>query len=596
AEALRMALARPDLIILDVKLPDIDGFEVCRRIKSDPATRGVPVLHVSNTFVDIDDKVQGLESGADGYLTSVAEPLELLATVRSLLRARRAEDAAELSARQWQTTFDTISDGLMLLDGGGRVVQVNRTLERMLARSWSELVGHDVPAILGGDERARALFERMVESGERSSRDVELGPLWLRVSMDPIRDASGAVRGALCLVADITGLKRLEMQLLGQARRLQEDDRRKDEFLAMLGHELRNPLAPLSHALELIATPELSPDLATEALEIARRQVRHMARLVEDLLDLSRITRGTIELRRQPVEFRPIVAHAIESSRPQMEARRHEFVATLCPDALPMDGDPTRLEQIVTNLLNNAAKYTEPGGRVAVDLARQGGEAVLIVRDTGIGITPEMQRCIFDLFVQADRALDRSQGGLGIGLTLVRRLTELHGGTIDVSSDGPGHGSEFVVRLPVQAEAPAASVARSPDEAPAPPPLRRVLLVDDNNDSVKTLSMVLRLRGFDSRHALDGPRAIAITADWRPHAVVLDIGLPGMDGYQVAARIREQAGDDCPTLVALTGYGGAEARRQALEAGFHHHFIKPVNLDELFLVLAASAPRGAPGG
>ncbi len=596
AEALRRSLTRPDLVVLDVKLPDVDGFEVCRRIKSDPATRGIPVLHVSSTFVDIEDKVQGLESGADGYLTSVAEPLELLATVRALLRARRAEDAAELSARQWQTTFDTISDGVMLLDGEGRVVQVNRTLERLLGRPWSELVGHGVPAILGGDEPARAIFERMLASGERSSRDVEHGALWLRVSMDPIRDASGAVRGALCLATDITGLKRLEVQLLAQAHRLQEDDRRKDEFLAMLGHELRNPLAPLAHALELIATPELPPDLATEALEIARRQVRHMSRLVEDLLDLSRITRGTIELRRQPLEFRPIVAHAIESTRPQMEARRHEFAAALCLDALPMDGDPTRLEQIVTNLLNNAAKYTEPGGRVAVALVRRGNEAVLTVRDTGIGITPEMQRCVFDLFVQADRSLDRSQGGLGIGLTLVRRLTELHGGTISVFSEGPGRGSEFIVRLPVQAEAPAGSVAGPSDSVAGPSPRLRVLLVDDNSDSVKTLAMILGLRGFDTRHALDGPQSIAMAAEWRPDAVVLDIGLPGMDGYQVAARIREQAGNACPTLVALTGYGGTEARRQALDAGFDHHFIKPVNLDELASVLAASAPRGATGG
>ncbi len=396
----------------------------------------------------------------------------------------------------------------MLLDAEARVVQVNRTLERLLGLPWSDLVGHEVPAMLGGDEPARAIFDQMRESGERSSRDVSLGELWLRLSMDPIRDAANVPRGALCLVTDITGLKRLEMQLLEQARRLREDDRRKDEFLAMLGHELRNPLAPLSHALDLIGSPGLPVDVSAEALEIARRQVRHMARLVEDLLDLSRITRGKIGLRKQAVDFRAIVEHAIESSRPQMEARRHELTAEVCPESLPMPGDPTRLEQIVTNLLNNAAKYTEPGGRVAVSLSRQDGEAVLSVCDSGIGITAEMQRSIFDLFVQVDQSLDRAQGGLGIGLTLVRSLTELHGGTISVASEGPGLGSEFIVRLPVQAAEPVA-VPECPVPEPAARPVQRVLLVDDNRDSVPHAGAgppVAGVRGPACRRRAEGPR------------------------------------------------------------------------------------------
>jgi PAS domain S-box-containing protein len=597
SEALRLVAARPDLIVLDVKLPDIDGFEVCRRIKSDPTTRNIPVLHVSGTFVDIEDKVQGLESGADGYLTSVAEPLELVATVRALLRARRAEDAAHLSARQWQTTFDTISDGVMLLDGEGKAVQVNRTLERLLSRPWNELVGQDIPSLLGDPEQsARTLFDKMLESGARSSRDVARGDQWLRVSVDPIRDSDLVIKGALCLVTDITSQKRLEMQLLAQARRLQEDDRRKDEFLAMLGHELRNPLAPLSHALELIGSPAASPEIAQEALDVARRQVQHMSRLVEDLLDLSRITRGRIELRKQAVDFNAIVAQAIEASRPMMESRGHEFVTGLCRDPLPLEGDPTRLEQIVTNLLNNAAKYTEPGGRVSVNLSREGHEAVLSIRDSGIGITSEMQRSIFDLFVQVDQSLDRSQGGLGIGLTLVRSLAELHGGTIAVHSEGTGRGSEFVVRLPVHSEAPAEAGEVPPSPESAPSLRRRILLVDDNRDSVRTLAKVLELRGFDSRSAGDGPTALEIAEAWTPDAVVLDIGLPGMDGYQVASRLHELRGDHAPALIALTGYGGGDARRQALDAGFDHHFVKPVNLDELCRVLASPALRGATAG
>jgi PAS domain S-box-containing protein len=597
SEALRMVASRPDLIVLDVKLPDIDGFEVCRRIKSEPTTRAIPVLHVSGTFVDLEDKIQGLDSGADGYLTSVAEPLELLATVRALLRACRAEDAAQLSARQWQTTFDAISDGVMLLDGEGKVVQVNRTLERLLSRPWNELVGKDIPSLLGDPEQsARTLFDRMLESGARSSRDVALGDLWLRVSVDPIRGEGHVTKGALCLVTDITSQKRLEMQLVAQARRLQEDDRRKDEFLAMLGHELRNPLAPLSHALELIGSPAAAPEMAREALEVARRQVQHMSRLVEDLLDLSRITRGRIELRTHSVDFKAIVAQAIESSRPLMESRRHEFEAVLCAEPLPLDGDPTRLEQIVTNLLNNAAKYTDPGGKISARLSRENDRAILCVRDSGIGITAEMQRSIFDLFVQVDQSLDRAQGGLGIGLTLVRSLAELHGGTISVHSEGSGRGSEFIVRLPLNAEAPVPV-----DKLPATPEstlpsLRRVLLVDDNRDSVRTLAKVLELRGFEARSAGDGPKALEITEAWNPDAVVLDIGLPGMDGYQVASRLRELRGDRAPALIAMTGYGGDEARRQALDAGFDYHFVKPVNLDDLTRVLSAPALRGKLGG
>ena len=318
-----MAAMRPDLVILDVRLPDMDGFEVCRRIKSDPVTRGIPVLHVSSTFVDIEDKVQGLESGADGYLTSVAEPLELIATVRALLRARRAEDAAQLTKRQWQTTFDAISDGVMLLDGDGKVVQVNRTLERILGPSLGEIVEKDLPpsSAAGSHGNGRSSPGCSNPAVGRPGRS-PWATSWLRVNVDPIRDAENVVKGALCLVSDITDQKRLEMQLLRQAERLQEADRRKDEFLAMLAHELRNPLAPLSNALEIIAPPRREVADVAQALEIARRQIAHMARLLEDLLDVSRITRGKVELRKQVVDMGTIVTHAVETTRPFIDRQR----------------------------------------------------------------------------------------------------------------------------------------------------------------------------------------------------------------------------------------------------------------------------------
>jgi PAS domain S-box-containing protein len=591
-EALRMAAALPDLVVLDVRLPDMDGFEVCRRLKSDPATRAIPVLHVSGTFVDIEDKVQGLESGADGYLTSVAEPLELIATVRALLRARRAEDAAHLTSRQWQTTFDAISDGVMLLDGEGKVVQVNRTLERILGRPWGELVEKDLPALLGAPSPGEpTLFSRMLESGGRETREVSLGASWLRVNVDPIRDADHVVKGALCLVSDITGQKRLEMQLLHQAERLKEADRRKDEFLAMLAHELRNPLAPLSNSLEIIGLPGVGPSEIDQSLQIARRQIQYMGRLLEDLLDVSRITRGKVELRKQEVDMATIVTHAVETTRSFIASRQHALAVALPSEVVPVLGDPTRLEQIVANLLNNAAKYTDPGGRIEVTLAREGDQAAVRVRDTGIGISREMQEHIFELFVQAEQSLDRSQGGLGIGLTLAHSLVELHGGTISVASEGVGLGSEFVVRLPVLAlrENVAPACGRS---TPTDPGGRlRILLVDDSHDATKTLGKILEMRGHEISSVGDGPTAIERAAAWAPDVVMLDIGLPGMDGYQVGDRLRQRWGPDRLKMIALTGYGGEEARSRALQAGFDYHLVKPVNFDELYKILDELARR-----
>ncbi len=592
-EALRLVTVLPDLVILDVKLPDISGLEVCRRIKSDPATRGIPVLHISTTFVDIEDKAHGLDSGADGYLTNVAEPLELVATVRALLRARRAEDAAELSSRQWQTTFDTISDGVTLLDSAGKVVQVNRTLERILGRPWSELVGNSLSVLLDDPADSEgSLFAQMLASRSRRARDLSLGECWLHVSVDPIRDAVGAIKGALCLVSDITDRKRMEMQLLRQAEELQDAARRKDEFLAMLAHELRNPLAPLANTLEIIRLQSSSNSLIEDSLDIARRQIQHMARLLEDLFDVSRITRGKVDLRKKTIDFNLIVAHAVEMAVPLVESLHHELTVALPPEPLRIDGDPTRLEQIVSNLLNNAAKYTERGGRITVSLTRENNQAVLRVQDSGIGISAEMQRHVFDLFVQADHSLDRARGGLGIGLTLVRSLVELHDGSISVHSDGPGLGSEFVVRVPAIPEhTPVDSNVKRPSSPVASGRLR-ILIVDDNRDSARTLARVLELGGDEAFCTYDGPSTINLVATHEPDVVLLDIGLPGMDGYQVAEQLRTRWSADDLTLVAVTGYGGEEDHYRVRRAGFDDHLVKPVNLELLEKALEGRRTRG----
>jgi PAS domain S-box-containing protein len=580
-EALRLVASLPDLVVLDVKLPDMDGFEVCRRIKSDPATSAIPVLHISTTFVDIEDKVHGLDSGADGYLTNVAEPMELIATVRALLRARKAEDAAQLSKRQWQTTFDAISDGVLLLDSSGKVVQTNRTAELILGQPWIEIVGRNLPELWNEPtEPDVSLFARMLNSGERESRDLARGDHWLHVAIDPLRNGGNAINGALCLVSDITNRKRMEMQLLRQAEKLHQDGQRKDEFLAMLAHELRNPLAPLANALQIIGSQVRGNSLIDESLDIARRQIHHMARLLDDLFDISRITRGKIELKKSRVDFNAIAAHAVEAARPLTEALRHELAVVLSPEPLVVEGDSTRLEQVVSNLLNNAAKYTEPGGRITLTLRREDQSAVLQLQDSGVGITPEMQQRIFDLFVQADHSLDRARGGLGIGLTLVRRLVEFHHGTISVFSDGPGQGSEFLVRIPLAGPT---TLTETVHPSPRDESGRhlRILIVDDNKDSARTMAKILEIDGHQVSCTFDGPSVIAHVAAERPEVVLLDIGVPGIDGYNVAQQLRQLYTRDELMLIAMTGYGGDLNHARAQHAGFDHFLVKPVNLSSL---------------
>ena len=455
ADALRLAAERPALIILDVKLPDVSGFEVCQRIKQDPATAAIPVLHISTTFVDIEDRIHGLEGGADGYLTDVLEPLELVATVKALLRARKAEEAAQISTKQWQVTFDAINDGVVLLDRDGRAVQVNSAMEGMLGKSWNDLSGQEIHDLLSiPPVREDSPFLRMLDSGRREAVDLTLGDRWVRVTIDPLRDAAGDLKGGLCIASDITDRRRLEEELRRRAEELAAADRRKDEFLAMLAHELRNPLAPISNALEAIRLARNNATATEEALNIARRQIGHMARLLDDLLDVSRFTRGKVHLRKVPVDLTTILRQAVETSRPLIEKSGHELLTSFPTEPVWLDGDPTRLAQIVANLLNNAAKYTDRGGRIVLAADREGDQAVVRVRDSGIGLSAEMLPRVFDLFAQADRSLDRSQGGLGIGLTLVRSLVQLHDGSVSVESGGPGQGSEFIVRLPTSAHTP----------------------------------------------------------------------------------------------------------------------------------------------
>ncbi len=385
---------------------------------------------------------------------------------------------------------------------------------------------------------------------------------------------------------------RIEDELRRRVAQLADMDRRKDEFLATLAHELRNPLAPIRNSLHVLRLSGSTGPAAERLHEMIERQVSHLVRLVDDLLEVSRITRGKIDLRRERLDLATVLRSAVETSRPLIEVARHRLTLTLPPEPLILEAYPVRLSQVIANLLNNAAKYTEEGGQIWLTARAEGDEAVVSVRDTGLGIPAEMLPRVFDMFAQVDRTLNRSQGGLGIGLTLARTLVEMHGGRVEAHSGGPGQGSEFTVRLPLAPPAPGAAKGPSPG-AVAPPPLapQRVLVVDDNRDVADSLALLLTFLGADAHVVYDGPSALEAVRFYRPAAVFVDIGMPGMDGHEVARRLRQSCGSDDPVLIALTGWGQEEDRRRSKAAGFDHHLVKPANAEAVQALLASLPVR-----
>ena len=392
-------------------------------------------------------------------------------------------------------------------------------------------------------------------------------------------------RAVLTQMAQMASIALENSRLYNEIR---SNDLRKDEFLATLAHELRNPLAPIANSLQVLRAADGSPH-AAESRAVIERQVNQLVHLVDDLLDVSRVSRGKLELRRRPVRLSEVLQAAAETSRPSIDAHSHRLEIRLPDEEVWLDADLTRLAQVFANLLNNSAKYMEAGGEIVVE-ASAGDDVVVKVRDTGIGIAPEMLPHIFDLFVQADRSLERAHGGLGIGLTLVRRLVELHGGSVSARSDGPGQGSEFVVRLPRRAEGPGEAEPAAAG-APATLPARRILVVDDNKDAVDSLALLLGIAGQTVATARDGLEALTQVEQFAPEVIILDIGLPGLNGYEVARRIRAMPGQEGVVLVALTGWGQDDDRRRTEEAGFDHHLVKPVDFDALKRLLAG-LPRG----
>jgi CheY-like chemotaxis protein len=378
----------------------------------------------------------------------------------------------------------------------------------------------------------------------------------------------------------------LEDELRGRAEQLIEADHRKNEFLATLAHELRNPLAPLRNGLQILRLGQRDPEVTKQVREMMDRQLAQMVRLVDDLLDLSRISRGTIELRKERVELATIVQQAVETSLPIIEQAGHHLTIDVPRSAIYVDADLTRMAQVFSNIFNNAAKYTESGGKIHLTVQRLDGEAIVSVKDNGIGIPAHMLPNVFDIFTQVDRNLDRSQSGLGIGLSIVKRLVEMHSGSVEVKSGGEGMGSEFIVRLPV-----VLSVVQpqSEDERTEVSGRRRVLVVDDNRDAATSLAIMLRLMGNESKTAHDGLEALEVAAAFRPALILLDIGMPKLDGYDTARQIRQQSWGKHVALVALTGWGQEEDRRKSREAGFDSHMVKPIQLQDLEKLLASSS-------
>jgi PAS domain S-box-containing protein len=509
---------------------------------------------------------------------------------------RRAEAQADEAIRQreqMRTTIACIGDAVIVSDRQGRLTMMNSVAESLTGWATADAMGNRVDAIFHiRDEQSheplpcpvtRALHggaaETVTPQIVLTAKDGSQRPI--RQNAAPIRDEHGDVSGAVLTFCDVT-----QQRVREQA--LREADRRKDEFLAMLAHELRNPLAPICTAIDILRTDAASAAAKGRATELMGRQVHHLIRLVDDLLDVSRIMRGKIELRVESIELQSVMARAIETAQPIIASMRHELILSVPSERVMVAADPLRLAQVVNNLLSNAAKYTEPGGRIWLTGESAGDRTVIRVRDTGIGIPRDMLPRVFDLFTQVDSSMSRSQGGLGVGLTLVKRLVELNGGTVEARSDGAGKGSEFVVSLPAGTTTERADVAAhtTMSSEPVPQVKQRVLVVDDNIDAAESLAMLLRTHGHDVQVAGDGPSALEAAELRPPDIVFLDVGMPCMDGIEVGRRLRQQPSTSHAILVALTGWGLEEDRRRTRDAGFDCHLVKPVGLEVLSRVLA----------
>ena len=679
-------------VLLDVRMPGIDGYETARLIRSRDRSRHTPIIFLTAHETSEAVVMQAYKDGAADHLVKplvptvlrakvagfvelfrLAEQIRLQAdalrdaqrrdaerqlTEEELVAEQAARSAAEANAREAKRAKQTLqfladaSDVLFdLIDYQSTLQRVARLAVPFFA-DWCvvDIIGQDGQlaqvAAAHADPSQEPLLQqlgqptgvepspswtvaRVVETGQSELVPELTAAAEMALGRDPEQVAvirqlvprsflcvalriRGRTLGAFRFVLSASGrhygpadlavaedLARRMATAIDNARlyeQVRDADRRKDEFLAMLAHELRNPLAPLRNALHILQAPPADPAVVARTVQIMNRQVQHMIRLVDDLLDVARIVRGKIELRKEPVDIAAVFKRAIETAQPLIDAQAHQLTVSLPDEPVWLEADPVRLAQVIANLLNNAAKYTEPGGSISLTAEREGSELLVGVRDTGMGIAPELLHDIFELFTQAERSIERSQGGLGIGLTLVRRLVEMHGGSIHAFSEGAGQGSEFIVRLPIlqgQPEAPEdePALANETAEAIHAGPFR-ILVVDDNADAAESVAMIVKLSKHDVQVAHDGQTALEVAKVYRPHIVLLDIGLPGMNGYEAAKRLRQDPNLANTLLVAMTGYGRQEDQRRSHEAGFDHHLVKPVDVDVIQGLL--TRPTGRP--
>jgi signal transduction histidine kinase/DNA-binding response OmpR family regulator len=583
---------RPDLVITDVMMPELDGFGLLAALRGDEGLRDLPVLMLSARAGD-DARVHGLEAGANDYLVKPFSARELTARVEVLVLRERIRSVEEAQARRQARVFAQAPVGIAILRGPTHVFESANGPYRELV-GGVPLIGMPVREALpylkdqGVYELLDAVFAtREPYVGRSFGVMVDRRPgqppdeCFFDFVYQPLFDDAGEVEGIAAVIFEVTELTRAR-------READAANRAKDEFLAMLGHELRNPLAPIVTALQLMQMRDTSGGREREIIE---RQVRHMIGLVDDLLDVSRITQGKIALKRERVELARVVTQAIEMASPLLEQQGHTLAVEVTGEGLALDGDPARLAQVVANLLTNAAKYTRPGGHITVTGIREGERVTLRVRDTGIGIAPEVLPRIFEPFTQAAQAIDRSQGGLGLGLAIVRSLVKMHGGEVTANSAGRDLGTEFVVRLPAGAPEPSTRIEAEASGQFAATKERsvqaiRVLVVDDNEDAAEMLADMLEIFGHVARCAHEGATALRIAETFDPDVAVLDIGLPGMDGFQLAQHFQGHPQLRRTRLIAVTGYGEDRDRARSAAAGFVAHLVKPVDMDRLNAVIA----------
>jgi PAS domain S-box-containing protein len=535
----------------------------------------------------------GTRHWAGTVITAIHGPAGTVSGYLAIVRDLTERRTQETSLRETEEHFRLLVDGveeyaIFMLDPQGNVVSWNRGAERIKGYRASEIIGthfsrfYPTRSVLEGkpawELEMATRYGSFEDEGWRIRKDGS--QFWANVVITALRDKTGRLRGFAKVTRDMTERRRIED--------LENADRQKDQFLALLAHELRNPLAPIRTAIEVLRREKATPAEIDQARDIAERQLRHMARLLDDLLDVSRVREGRIELRMEILDVGSVMRSAAQATGPLIESRHHTLTVVDPESELLVRADPVRLEQVLGNLLNNAAKYTDPGGQIHMSAEQIAGEAVIRVRDSGVGIEPLMIPRVFDLFVQAERRTELSAGGVGIGLSVVKKLVELHGGHVEAISAGAGRGSEFIVGLPAVERKPGERVTTDVPARPSPlaqAPLR-VLLVDDNADSADGLAMLLELQGHETRVAYDGESALETARSFRPHAALLDIGMPSMDGYELARRLRAAPETKETMLVAMTGWGQEEDQRKGREAGFAHHLVKPFEPSAVEKVLA----------